>query len=194
MATPAKDSYADIFAPLLARCSGTGVELCGQGGVSLTLCRPHWAMSLATQSAYQCGQCGNSDIVAMPLVYQQGTRAYSTPSGWGWGVSQSVTAQGASPPRRKRHILPLVVWGPPILILSAWCLAGVGAINDHPRLIVSAGPTVFILLILDVLCLLGMAYGLRKVINYNRETFPRLYRDWEHTYMCRRCGSASLIV
>lgn len=71
-------------------------------------------MSVAKQQlSYQCDQCGSPNIVALPVLYEQGTRTYSSPSFW--GSSQSYSAQGAAP-----HP-PQGVWRP-ILGLEFWCL------------------------------------------------------------------------
>jgi len=35
--------------------------------------------------------------------------------------------------------------------------------------------------------------NLRRISRYNREVYSRLLWDWQHTYMCRRCGTFSLI-
>jgi hypothetical protein len=32
------------------------------------------------------------------------------------------------------------------------------------------------------------------VSRYNREVYPHLRRNWEHTYICRRCGNSQLIL
>ena len=53
-------------------------------------------------------------------------------------------------------------------------------------------PTVF-LLILAILCLIGMVFNFRKIARYNREVYPQLRWNWEHTYICRRCGKFRLI-
>ena len=63
-----------------------------------------------TQQVYQCDQCGNADIVAVPLLYQQGTRTFS--GIFSRGVSQSVAAQTLAPPRHVEVFSRAVlVWG-----------------------------------------------------------------------------------
>ena len=67
-------------------------------------------MSVAKQQhSYQCDQCGSPNIVALPVLYEQGTRTYSSPTNW--GSSQSHSAQGAAPPRRKGYGGPFLLWG-----------------------------------------------------------------------------------
>jgi predicted RNA-binding Zn-ribbon protein involved in translation (DUF1610 family) len=52
--------------------------------------------SVSQLNPYQCDQCGTTNIVAAPVLYQQGTRAYS--GTFSSGTSQSFSAQAAAPP------------------------------------------------------------------------------------------------
>lgn len=65
--------------------------------------------TLVTQQIYRCDQCGNPDIVAVPIVYEQGTRTFS--GILGRGVSQSVSAQQVAPPPRRGYLRPVLAWG-----------------------------------------------------------------------------------
>jgi hypothetical protein len=38
-----------------------------------------------------------------------------------------------------------------------------------------------------------LVFNLWSVSRYNREVYPRLRWNWEHTYICRRCGRSRLI-
>lgn len=55
------------------------------------------------------------------------------------------------------------------------------------------GELAFVFLALCVTSLAGMVFNLRRVARYNREVYPRLHWNWEHTYICRRCGRFRLI-
>jgi hypothetical protein len=50
-----------------------------------------------------------------------------------------------------------------------------------------------VFLLLEVFALAGLVFNLRKIARYNRDIYPRLRWNWEHTYICRRCGKFSLI-
>jgi hypothetical protein len=141
--------------------------------------------------SYQCDQCGAADVVAVPLVYQQGTRAYS--GILHWGVSQTHSAQAATPPRPRRYSGPLILWSFPILIFFAWVYAGFSAIHEHPKTAAITGSAIDLFLLLGFVCLGGLILNLRKIARYNREVYPQLYWEWEHTYLCRRCGRLSQI-
>jgi len=149
-------------------------------------------MATAPQlNPYRCEQCGTPDIVAFPLLYQQGTRAYSSP--FGWGSSQSHSAQAASPPHPRSYVRPLLLWGFAIFFFLFWGLAGSSAVPTHPKTATTTESAVAIFLFMGVACFGGMVLNLRRIAHYNREVYPQLHRDWSHTYMCRRCGNRSLI-
>jgi hypothetical protein len=57
--------------------------------------------AIPQQNPYQCDQCGTPNIVAVPLLYQQGTRTYSGLTTW--GSSQSYSAQLSAPPRPRGY-------------------------------------------------------------------------------------------
>lgn len=137
---------------------------------------------------FRCEQCGTPDIVAVSLLYQQGTRTYSTP--FGWGGSQSHSAQAASPPSPRSYLRPLLLWGFAVFFFFFWGLAGATTVPTHPKTTKTAA-TIF--LVMGFACLGGLVLNLRRIVRYNREVYPRLHREWSHTYMCRRCGNRSLI-
>jgi hypothetical protein len=149
-------------------------------------------MAAAPQlNPYRCEQCGTPDIVAVPLLYQQGTRAYSSP--FGWGSSQSYSAQAAAPPRPRSYLRSLLLWGFAIFFFFFWGLAGSNAVLTYPKTATTTENAVAIFMFLGVACLGGMVLNLRRIARYNREAYPRLHWDWSHTYICQRCGSRSLI-
>ena len=147
--------------------------------------------TLLQQNPYQCDQCGAPNIVAVPLIYEQGTRTYS--GAFHRGSSQSYSAQAAAPPRPRGYMRPLLVWGFAICFAFFWAFAGFSALLKHPTSSAVLEFPIALLLLLGLVFLAGMVLNLRRVTRYNRETYPRLHWNWEHTYMCRRCGSARLM-
>lgn len=142
--------------------------------------------SVLQQTPYQCDRCGTTNIVAAPLVYQQGTHSFSTR--FSSGTTQSASAQTAAPPNRRGYGRPVALWSIPICFTLFWGLAGLGRILDHPQSAASLSDSVAVLLLLGMVCLGGMILNFRRVSRYNREVYPRLRWNWEHTYICRRCG------
>jgi predicted RNA-binding Zn-ribbon protein involved in translation (DUF1610 family) len=143
------------------------------------------------QTAYRCSQCGSPEIVALSLLYEQGTRSFS--GRFTFGVSQSIAAKAAAPPAPKHYFHPFVLWGPVIIILSFWIYAGFRSVLLHPGTTALKGEMIIVLLLLSLIVLAGLLFSLRKIARYNREVYPRLYSDWAQTFMCRRCGKYSLI-
>jgi hypothetical protein len=139
------------------------------------------------QVAYQCDKCGSPEIIALSVLYEQGTRNFS--GRFTSGVSQSFAAKAASPPKTKMYFRPFVLWGPPIIILSFWIYAGVFFQPTNAL----RGGAVVIILGLWLISITGFILSMRKISRYNREVYPHLHSDWAHTFMCRRCGKYSLI-
>ena len=147
---------------------------------------------LEQQTPYQCDRCGATNVVAAPLVYQQGTHAYSTR--FSWGTTQSFSAQATAPPDPRGYGRSLVLWGIPICFTFFWGIAGLSRILDRPQSATSLTDSVAIFLLLGLGFLGGMVLSFRRVARYNREVYPRLRWDWEHTYICRRCGNSQLVL
>ena len=143
------------------------------------------------QIAYRCDQCGSPELVALSLLYEQGTRSFS--GRFTSGVSQSFTAKAASPPSPRNHVRPLFGWGFAIFFCVFWGIAGFRGILQHPQKTESLEGAVTFLFGLGFMFFLGMIFHLRRISRYNREVYPHLHSDWAHTFMCRRCGKYSLI-
>ena len=143
------------------------------------------------QFAYRCGQCGSPELVALSLLYEQGTRSFSRR--FTTGVSQSFTAKAAAPPSPKRYFRPLILWGPVVLFFATWTYVGFIALFMHPK---SLALKEFLAVVFPILFFAALAKLLRslgRIARYNREVYPGLHSDWAHTFMCRRCGKYSLI-
>jgi hypothetical protein len=147
--------------------------------------------SVSQLNPYQCGQCGTTNIVAAAVLYQQGTHTYSTR--FHSGTTQSFSAQAVAPPRSRGYLRPFLVWGPAVAFFALWTFIGFDSIIELQRTTAFKGELAFVFLALCVISLAGMLFSLRKVVRYNREVYPRLHWNWEHTYVCRRCGNSLLI-
>jgi hypothetical protein len=143
------------------------------------------------QTAYRCDQCGSPEIVALSLLYEQGTRSFS--GRFTSGISQSFTARGASPPSPRNYVRALLGWGFAIFFCVFWGIAGFRGILQHPRKTESLEGAVTFLFCFGFMLLLGMLFHFRRIARYNREVYPYLHSNWAQTFMCRRCGKYSLI-
>src|SRR4051812_38364838 len=138
------------------------------------------------QTLYQCEQCGDTNFVAASVIYSQGTHSFS--GRFSAGTTQTFSARAAAPPRPRGYIRPFLCWGAASLILFLWTLVGLSSILQHPTTSALRPQTVALFLFIGVACFAAMIYSFRKVTRYNREIYPRLCWDWEHTYVCKRCG------
>jgi hypothetical protein len=144
------------------------------------------------QTPFQCDQCGATNIVAASVVYEQGTHSYSTR--FSSGISQSMSAQATAPPSPRRYMKPLLLWGLGIVFSVFWGSAGIRAIFRNPQSHGAVDGPIAFLVGLGLICFLGMVLSFRKISRYNREVYPRLHWNWEHTYICRRCGRSQTIL
>jgi len=143
------------------------------------------------QHLYQCNQCGAPEIVAAPILYQQGTRTFS--GIFNHGVSQSVSAQAMAPPRPRGYVRQVSIWGFIVALCSVLGYTSLDALLTHKPISASLGVVTIVFLILWIASIGGMVRALRGISRYNREVYPKLQSEWTHTYMCQRCGKLSLI-
>jgi ribosomal protein L40E len=168
-------------------------KICVQepGVASCRQVRDNEMATVLEQTPYHCDRCGATNVVAAPVVYQQGTHIYSTK--FDSGTTQSASAQAASPPVPRGYKRLLLLWGIPICFTFFWGFVGLIGILNHSKTAATLGSTVAVLLLVGTACFCGMVSSLNRVARYNRDVFPRLRWNWEHTYICRRCGNSQLI-
>lgn len=143
----------------------------------------------------QCTQCNSDNVQKLSLVYEQGTQniqttGHTTGAGVGFGSgglgaafgsartttagkSQSITAQKAAPPNKKPLILQVVLTIVGILLLMADFKGG-WAIVLGWGLIATGG------------------FMIWKSYQYNKNTYPPLYAEWQRSWFCNKCGSIFL--
>jgi len=128
----------------------------------------------------QCTECNSDNVQKLSLVYEQGTQNINATSstitnhGFGQGFStgttrtsgttQSITAQRAAPPAKKKIIIPIVA------IVAGFVLAKYGELWG---LLVSV---------------VGGIYFYTSFL-YNRNVYPRLYANWQNSWLCNKCGA-----
>ena len=147
--------------------------------------------SVSQLNPYQCDQCGTANIVAAPVLYQQGTHTYSTR--FHSGTTQSFSAQAAATARSSGYLRPLLFGDYAIAFFTLWGFVG---LRLNSRTIPGHAARLSGLRISGFWVsrsVAGMVFSFRKVARYNREVYPRLHWNWEHTYICRRCGRFRLI-
>jgi TM2 domain-containing membrane protein YozV len=142
-------------------------------------------------NSYQCDRCGSTNVVAAPVIYEQGTRTYS--GTFNSGISRSQAAVAAAPPDTRSYRRPLMLWGSALCFSLFWGFAGLGRLLGHSQASSALQKVVTVLFLGGVLCLVGMLLSFRRVARYNREVYPQRHWQWEHTYICKRCGRNLLI-
>lgn len=143
------------------------------------------------KNSYQCDRCGSTNVVAAPVIYEQGTRTYS--GTFNSGISKSQSAVAAEPPNTRGYARPLFLWGLGMVFACFWGAAGVRAIVRFPHSAGISERSVTFFGVLAAVCLVGLISHFFRIARYNREVYPRLHWNWEHTYICKRCGRSLLI-
>lgn len=176
----------------LAPLGSPGLESHSESPVPQAVTRSGPAMEAVRQNnSYQCDRCGSTNVVAAPVIYEQGTRRYS--GTFNSGISKSQAAIGAAPPDTRSYRRPLLMWGAGLCFTLFWGFAGLARLLEHSQSGSALQRVVTVLFLAGVLCLGGMLLSFRRVARYNREVYPQLHWQWEHTFICRRCGRSLLI-
>ena len=147
--------------------------------------------TLPLQNSYRCDRCGTPEIVAVPVLYQQGTRSFSVL--FNHGTSQSYSALAATPPQTKGYVGPILLWGFVVTLFSISSFFDLNTLVQRRAFSVTEGEIVAIFLFLLIGSIWGMLRTLRKISRYNCDVYPQLHWNWAPTFMCRQCGEFTLI-
>ena len=149
--------------------------------------------------------CHSTNLVKVSLAYEQGLSDYKGQSRsrglfagtgglglWGGrttttGTSQSRLSARLSPPTKWSYWTTLKVWFAGLIVL---CFVG-GALMPVNALKAKD----FVRELgwgLDAYVGLLISFGW-LVWRYNRRVFPARRRNWDHSFLCRRCGNTLLI-
>ena len=146
--------------------------------------------SVSQLNPYQCDQCGTTNIVAAPVLYQQGHahifchvpfRDESILFCSSRSTARSSRIWTTSSALGNTNMLYF------LLGLRRSCRHSRSSqvpddARGHGRHFLTSG----------LVCLGGMFLNFRRIARYNREVYPRLHWNWEHTYICSAAdGSAS---
>ena len=127
--------------------------------------------TLTVQQVFQCDQCGNPDIVAVPLFYQEGTRTFS--GIFSRGVSQSVAAQALAPPRRRSYARRLLPWMFAVVFTTIATSFDLNTFVRRPAFSISeAGLS--LIFSLSLASVWGLTRGFLRTLRYNREVYSKL--------------------
>lgn len=135
----------------------------------------------------QCTQCNSDNVQKLSVIYEQGTQNIRTTGrtvgsgagigrgglGAGFGTatttttgkSQSIAAQKAAPPDKKKIIIPIALIAAGLIVLFAiHAFTGIA--------LIAIGAFIF-----------------WKFTQYNNTTYPPLYAEWQRSWLCNKCGT-----
>lgn len=142
----------------------------------------------------QCQGCGSESIQKLSMVYDGGLSDINAKEG-GVGVgfgsggigigigsskikgsNQSRLSQKAAPPEKKRVLKHFAIWGIGLFIVPPVVVSVLGWNSSIAQL-------------LTLLSYLGAA-GLHiySGIQYNRRIYPGLFKRWDASFLCHKCG------
>lgn len=140
-------------------------------------------------TSFKCPKCGSENIQSYEVIYNGGRASQtSTTDGFSVGTSEvivghantsgnSIThlAQTCAPPTMKEHF-------------GCGCLSVIVVLSFLAVLI---HPIASII----VLVLLYMLYRSmnKDVDDYNNVDYPKIYKAWQNSYYCHRCGNRFII-
>lgn len=145
------------------------------------------------QVQYSCPTCGSENTQRLSAAYMEGVSQFSaTTSGFGWvggpavangwttGTCQTGIAQISAPPQKRsyREGLLLLFLGP---VIGALPFAIMEHLNGKAQIheILAA----FSVLTLELFALLFLV----RAAVHNRTEWPRRMREWQMSWICRRC-------
>ena len=152
---------------------------------------------------FKCPYCGSENIQRFPIAYAEGTSAISMGTqtvGLGFGGGsvgvggaysassgdmKTLLAEELEPPHMALDndgdvfATGCFVWLF-VTILSCWFLFD----GFWPGAILG----------IIVACVIGWAMSNKKEVNhYNEVEYPRRYREWQHSWVCLKCGKKFII-
>lgn len=154
----------------------------------------------AGTTIWQCPDCHSTDLVKLSLVYAGGLSEIDTHSqvrglalaGDGIGVSFTGTQTGgtlqthlsriAAPPHKKRYRYFVLAWAL-LFIVPGWIALSLEETQPGNAAHVHQLFTWFSWIYLGLLVL-----ALWVLWRYNHRFYPQRYREWDRSFMCRRCG------
>jgi hypothetical protein len=139
----------------------------------------------------QCDKCKSDNTQRLEIVYQQGTQSINTRSntlavgmaGGGVGsamghtrtsgTAQSMIAKSIAPPAKRRWFRLAII---PVVFGAGFLLA---ATNGGG----------FISAVIGLALLAGGGYILYMQMQYNSQTWPGMYKVWQESWLCNKCGN-----
>ncbi len=140
-----------------------------------------------------CTKCGSDNVQRLEVIFDHGTSDVNTSSktvgvgigGGGLGIggaktktsgtSQSVMAQKAAPPLKKKMVFWVVMVLVGIMMTTGFQSGSMGMGFGGVALLALGG------------------YMIYTVVLYNKNEYTALYQTWLNAWMCNKCGEVFVI-
>ena len=140
-----------------------------------------------------CTKCGSDNVQRLEVIFDHGTSDVNTSSKTVWvgigggglgiggaktktsGTSQSVMAQKAAPPLKKKMVFWVVMVLVGIMMTTGFQSGSMGMGFGGVALLALGG------------------YMIYTVVLYNKNEYTALYQTWLNAWMCNKCGEVFVI-
>lgn len=151
----------------------------------------------------RCPKCNSTDLKKVSLAYQEGlyrsdacTRLSAALVGGNGpdlvvgrattkASNQSALSKQLSPPAKWSY-LKVGSWSVLAFLCVGWLVFYVNAVTTNSSTVSSPPLTIFALISAAIFALL-----LFMVWKHNESTYPRQFAEWDHSFICPRCGTIS---
>ena len=151
----------------------------------------------------QCPACKSPVLRKVSLVYREGLQSVTTRTqfsgvvvGTGGpdivlgrattkGIKQTKSSKALPPPRKWSYV-KLFGWSVLVFLSVGWMIFYLNTITTNASSVSSAPLMTYAVLSSGVLVVLFLIYW-----THNRFTYPRQYAQWDHSFICQRCGTVS---
>jgi hypothetical protein len=151
----------------------------------------------------RCPKCNSTDLKKVSLAYQEGlyrskarTRLSAALVGGGGpdllvgrattqASQQSALSKQLSPPTKWSY-LKVGSWSVLGFLCIAWLVFYVNTVATNSSTVSSSPLTIFVLISAVI-----FAFVVFLVWKHNHSTYQRQFAQWEHSFVCQRCGAVS---
>jgi hypothetical protein len=151
----------------------------------------------------RCPKCNSTDLRKVSLAYEEGlyrgeghARLRSDLIG-GSGPDLVVGRASARAARQselskqfrspvKRSYRKLIFWSALVFLSGGWLVVCVNTITENVTTVLSLALTAYVLVASMI-----FAFISALVVKHNHSVYPKRFAEWNHSFICQRCGSVS---
>lgn len=151
----------------------------------------------------RCPKCNSIDLKKVSLAYEEGTfrseaqtRMRAAVVG-GSGADlivgrastrashQSVLSKRLNPPVKWSY-RKLVLWSVVVFVCGGWLVFYANTISRNATTVTSPALTTYAVVAFGIFALISAL-----VLRHNRSVYPKRFAEWDHSFICQRCGTVS---